>query len=101
MLDEGITLKTRGEEEVNRREEAEGRRRSRRGLFHCASGAAVATSGGGGGAAGGGGDDGSSGIAREEPSEKEIERAVEGRQRYASVGEREKSRMTVTRMAIR
>ncbi|KAL2723704.1 hypothetical protein V1477_018936 [Vespula maculifrons] len=53
-----------------------------RGLFHCASGAAVATSGGGGGAAaGGGGDDGSSGIAREGPSEKEIERAVEGRQR--------------------
>nr|KAF7399864.1 hypothetical protein H0235_015601 [Vespula pensylvanica] len=52
-----------------------------RGLFHCASGAAVATSGGGAAAAGGGDDDGSSGIAREGPSEKEIERAVEGRQR--------------------
>ncbi|KAL2737921.1 hypothetical protein V1478_002007 [Vespula squamosa] len=46
-----------------------------RGLFHCVSGAAVATSGGGGA------DGGSSGTAREGPSEKEIERAVEGRQR--------------------
>lgn len=56
----------------------------------------VAAAAGGGGGGGGGG-----GNAREGPSEKEIERAVEGRQRYASVGEREKSRMTVTRMAIR